>query len=246
MGIHDAAISLARGEVAHSGKQSLRIEFINNEDYGGTWRQVDTRHIFTRFYDYYDSGFDFAAGMKIHRLSSFNEARQLNDFDIILALKADEPNANYCGATDAKWLSLIYNGGPVDWGSVEGRFTPQRKRWYCIETEVLLNTPGSSDGEVRVWVDGQILAEKKGMNLTGSIASPINRVMFGGWYSNAAAGKNPCPNPVTPSRRYVDDVAIASTYIGLLPTIPIGPSPPHKPSHRPHNLPAHEYDPIPD
>jgi hypothetical protein len=250
MGIHDAAISLSRGELAHSGRQAQRIEFVKNEDYGGTWRKTEARRIFTRFYDYYDSGFDFAAGMKIHRLSAFNEARQVNDFDIILQLKADEPGANYCGTTDAKWLSLTYNGGPVDWGSVEARFTPMRGRWYCIETEVWLNLPGQSDGEVRIWVDGQKVAERKGMDMTGKIASPINRVMFGGWYSNSAAGKNPCPNPVVPSRRYVDDVAIAPAYIGMLPSVPPGPVPgpipPRKPQHRPRNLPAHDYDPIPD
>jgi hypothetical protein len=223
----------------------LRIEFLKNEDYGGTWRKTEARRIFTRFYDYYDSGFDFAAGMKIHRLSSFNEARQLNDFDIILQLKADDPGSNYCGLTDARWIALTYNGGPNDWGSVEARFTPVRGRWYCIETEVWLNSPGMSDGEARIWIDGQLVAERKGLNIRDKLDAPINRVMFGGWYSNAAAGKNPCPNPVAPSRRYIDDAAISGTYIGLEPATPAAPGP-HRPSHRPRNLPAHDYDPIPD
>ena len=254
LGIHDQAISLGVGEKNHSGKQALRIEFIRNEDYAATWRKTEGRHIFTRFYDYYDSGFDFAAGMKIHHLSAFNEVKQINDYDIILQLKADEPGADYCGMTDAKWLALTFNGGPVDWGSVEARFTPMRGRWYCIETEVRLNTPGLSDGEARIWVDGQRVAERTGMNLTGTVASPINRALFGGWYSNSAAGKNRCPDPVTPSRRYVDDAAIAGSYIGMItgtpipPITPIPPGPiiPRKPPHRPRNLPAHEYDPIPD
>jgi hypothetical protein len=245
MGIHDQAISLGVGEKAHTGRQALRIEFVKNEDYAGTWRQTEARRIFTRFYDYYDSAFDFAAGMKIHRLSSFNEARQVNDFDIILQLKADAPDANYCGLTDAKWIALSFNGGPNDWGSVEARFTPVRGRWYCIETEVWLNSPGMSDGEARVWIDGQLVAERKSMDIRGSLSTPINRVLFGGWYSDAAAGKNPCPNPVSPSRRYVDDAAIAGTYIGLATGASTGPGP-HRPAHRPRNLPAHEYDPIPD
>jgi len=242
MGIHDAPITLSVGEKAHSGSKALRIEFTKNEDYGGAWRKTEARRIFTRFYDYYDSGFDFAAGMKIHRLSSFNDAKQINDFDIILQLKADTPDANYCGLTDARWIALSYNGGPNDWGSVEARFTPVRGRWYCIETEVWLNSPGMSDGEARVWIDGQLVAEGKSMNIRGALDVPVNRVMFGGWYSNSAAGKNPCPNPDSPSRRYVDDAAISGTYIGLLPA---GPGT-HHPAHRPRNLPAHEYDPIPD
>lgn len=247
MGIHDAPIGLGVGEKAHSGRKALRIEFLKNEDYGGTWRKTEGRHVFTRFYDYYDSAFDFAAGMKIHRLSSFNEARQVNDFDIILQLKADEAGANYCGPTDARWIALTYNGGPVDWGSVEARFTPERRRWYCIETEVSLNTPGLSDGEARIWIDGKLVAERKGFDMRGKLDSPINRVMFGGWYSNAAAGKNPCPNPVAPSLRYVDDAAIAGSYIGPAPATPAEPGTgPRRPAHRPRNLPAHDYDPIPD
>jgi hypothetical protein len=254
LGIRDAGTITVGGGRTHTGKTAMRIEFAKNEAYGGANRKAEARRIFTRFYDYYESGFDFAAGMKIHRLSAFNEARQINDFDIILQLKADEPGANYCGTTDAKWLALTFNGGPIDWGSVEARFTPMRGRWYCIETEVWLNTPGFADGEVRIWIDGAKVAEKKGMNIAGTLSSPINRVMFGGWYSNAAAGKNPCPDPVTPSIRYVDDAAVSGSYIGPTagggnPEVPpqIPPQvPPRKLPPRPHNLPAHQYDPIPD
>ena len=239
MGIHDAAISLLSGGISHSGKQSLRVQFTRNEDYGGTWRKAEGRHIHSRFYDYYETGFDFAAGMKIHRLSAFNEGKQLNDFDIILQLKADEPGANYCGLTDAKYIALSFNGGPVDWGSVEARWTPMRNRWYAIGTEIKLNTPGFSDGEVRITIDGVKVAEKKGMNLTGKVDSPINRVMFGGWYSNSSAGKNPCPDPVGPSRRYVDDPAFSATRLDSVPLV-------RKPKAPPRNLRAHDYDPIPD
>ncbi|MDQ3000757.1 MAG: polysaccharide lyase [Fibrobacterota bacterium] len=258
MGIHNEAISVVRGEKYHSGRKALKIEFVKNEDYGGTWRKASLRRIFTRFYDYYDEGFDFAAGMKIHRLSAFNATTQINDFDIILQTKADSPDHNYCGLTDAKYLALSYNGGPVDWGSVQVRWTPERKRWYKIETEVWLNTPGLSDGEVRLWVDGRIVAEKTGMDLTGKLDSPINRVMFGGWYSNSSAGRNPCPNPVGPSRRYVDDALISGSYVGAISQVaegPAGTAPtpistltpvPKKPKSTPRNLSAHESNPIPD
>ncbi len=223
-GIREACFNLCVGERAYTGTKSLRVSYLANEDYGGAFRAASGRHLFTRFYDYYDQGFDFAAGMKIHRLMSFNSATQKNDFDIILQLKADEPGSNNCGLTDAKWLALSYNGGPLDWGSVEARFTPQRGRWYLVETEIKLNTPGSSDGEVRVWLDGKLAMEKRAMNLTGSIASPINSVLFGGWYSNAAAGRNPCPDPVGPSVRYLDDPAISQSYIGPVPTAAPGPA----------------------
>ncbi len=260
MGIHDSSISIGRGEKAHSGRQALKIDFKRNEDFGGAWRAVKTRHLFARFYDYYDRNFDFAAGMKILRISSFNEAKQVNDFDIILQLKADEPGSNNCGLTDAKYLDLSCNGShPVDWGSLEIRWTPMRGRWYAIETEVKLNTPGHSDGELRLWIDGRQVAEKTRMNLTDTVSSPINRVMFGGWYSNSAAGKNPCPNPATESIRYVDDPVLSTTYIGpmrgMLASEQSGPSespgslPAATPAPASGNAKAHKanrYNPIPD
>jgi hypothetical protein len=224
-GIRDACFNLCVGEKSRTGDKALKIAFAANEDYGGAFRAVSGRHLFTRFYDYYETGFDFAAGMKIHRLSAFNAAAQKNDFDIILQLKSDEPNYNNCGLTEAKYLALSFNGGPVDWGSVEARFTPVRGRWYLVETEVDLNTPGQSDGQVRVWIDGKLLMEKKAMNLTGTVATPINSVLFGGWYSNAAAGKNPCPNPINPSVRYIDDPAVSQAYIGPVPTVSAGTAP---------------------
>jgi polysaccharide lyase-like protein len=220
--IRDAGISLATNEVANSGRKSIRLSFTKNEDFSGTTRIVNSRHIFTRFYDYYAEGFDFAAGMKIHRLSAYNASKQLNDFDIILYTQA-EGGPDFCGTSEMQYLNFTYNGGPVDWGIVGATIRFQRNKWYCIETEVKLNAPGKSDGEIRIWVDGRIVAEKKGMNITGTISSPINRVLFGGWYSNSSAGRNPCPNPAQPSVRYIDDAAISTSYIGTIPTVSPGP-----------------------
>src|SRR5690606_20443422 len=101
MSIRDASLSLKSGEKSRSGRKAMKIEFTKNENYGGTWRKADSRHIFTRFYEYYDQGFDFAAGMKIHRLSASNEAKRRNDLDIILQPTPNAPGANYCGGADA-------------------------------------------------------------------------------------------------------------------------------------------------
>jgi len=35
--------------------------------------------------------------------------------------------------------------------------TMERGRWYCLEAMARLNTPYLSDGEVRMWVDGQLV-----------------------------------------------------------------------------------------
>ncbi len=208
MGLKGVTIS---PEKTHSGKQAMKANFRYNEEHNETFRVVDSKHIFVRFYDYYADGFDFPAGMKIGRISSFNAATQLNNYDIILQARATG-SSNRCGTTDSTSLAISFNGGPVDWGMAEGNFVFQRGRWYNIQAEVKLNTPGRSDGEVRVWVDEKLIAQKIGINITGSGSAAINRVLYGGWYSDSAGG-NPCPNPAQDSIRYIDDVAISNSRI---------------------------------
>ena len=205
IGIHGMLPSTQR---SRSGEQALKVTFGRNEDVGSATREIEARHVVVGFHDFYARGFDFAAGMKILRLSAFDAASQHNAFDIVLESRASAPDSNYCGLTDTAYLSIAYNGGPVDWGIVDAPFVFRRERWYAIRTEVRLNQPGVSDGLLRVWVNGQKLIERTGMNLVGALPNPINRIGFGGWYSNSAAGHNPCPDPVSPSTHFVDDVFI--------------------------------------
>ncbi len=240
VGIRDAGIvSLSVGGPAHIGKKSMKVVFTKNEQYGGATRVVNEQHIFTRFYDYYAKDFDFAAGMKVHRISGFNAQKGLNDFDVIIYSAASHNNFNYCGISEPSFMRITFNGGPVDWGGAENSMRFERGRWYLIETEVKLNEPGKSNGLVRMWVDGKLFAEKVGINIVGNQKTQINRVLFGGWYSNSHAGKNPCVDPVAPSIRHIDGMAIGTSRIG---GVKQGKGPPRPPI----NLPGHDYDPIPD
>ena len=210
-------------EKTHSGKQAMKASFRRDEQENLTYRTVDdSKHIFVRFYDYYATGFDFAAGMKIGRISSFNQATQRNNFDIIVQARATA-SANRCGTTDSTGLAISYNGGPVDWGIAEGNFVFQRGRWYEIQVEIKLNTPSRTDGEVRLWVDGKVIAEKTGINIVGAGTAGINSVLYGGWYSNSDSGRNPCPDPAQESVRYIDDVAYSDSPIAPVGNVPVLP-----------------------
>ncbi len=52
----------------------------------------------------------------------------------------------------------------------------QRGRWVTLEQELVLNTAAASDGEVRVWLDGEQVAEKKGLKLREGDAPGIDGV----------------------------------------------------------------------
>jgi hypothetical protein len=211
--IGGAQASLAVGERARSGQRAFKATFVDNEDSAMARLTTDVDHVFVRFYEYYDTDFDFAAGMKTLRFQSFNDTAQENYYDIIAYSTAVPASGSYdyCGINPMRSIALSRNPG-FRWA--EPSLSLQRNRWYAIETEIKLNTPGVSNGEVRMWVDGQNVMQATGIDVRGSDTHRINRISIGGWYSNGAGGHNTCPDPVTPSRRYIDDVVVATQYIG--------------------------------
>jgi hypothetical protein len=65
--------------------------------------------------------------------------------------------------------------------------------WTTLEQEVVLNTPGSSDGIVRLWVDGKLAMERKGIVLRGTAEQAIGGVNAEVTYGVAHAGVVPPP-----------------------------------------------------
>ena len=54
-----------------------------------------------------------------------------------------------------------------DWLRVEGG------RWIRVEQEVALNTPGQSDGLLRVWIDGDMKLNQKGLVFRNKATKPV-------------------------------------------------------------------------
>ena len=208
--------ALAQNGITHSGSKAIDITYTKNEEMGGTNVGISADSVNVRAWYYFEPGFDFGQGLKIGRVSSFNTAKQLNDVDIILEVRSS--GKNQCGVTDMADVGLFFNGAPkgYDWGNAAANISFQRGRWYAVEYQVVLNNPGRSDGAVRLWVDGQQVAARTGLNIRGTAGTDakLNTVKIGGWYSNAANG-NSCANPSQPSKLHMDDVAIATSYIGL-------------------------------
>lgn len=208
--------SLAENGIAHSGRKAIDITYARNEEVGGTNVGISAEAVNVRAYYYFEPGFDFGQGMKIGRVSSFNASTQKNDVDIIL--EARSAKGNQCGVTDMRDVGLFFNGAPKgsDWGNVASTMSFERGRWYSLEYQVVLNTPGKADGIVRLWVDGVQVAEKTNLKIRGKMGHEVklNTVKIGGWYSNGAGG-NSCANPSQPARMHMDDIVISKSYIGL-------------------------------
>lgn len=215
-GIGSANAKLVENGVRRSGAKSMGFTFVKNEDVAGASLYLSANVVNVRAYYNFASGFDFGQGVKIARVQAFNEATQLNDIDVVATVRS-RGGINQCGVTDMNDMGLFFNGRPVgfDWGNITVPIAFQRNKWYAIEYQVFLNTPGVANGWVKIWVDGVLKASKTGINIRGNGGSTVklNRIRVGGWYSNSANG-NTCSAPAQPSTMYVDDVAVGTAYIG--------------------------------
>lgn len=75
-----------------------------------------------------------------------------------------------------------------------GKIRLPRGEWVRLEQEVALNTPGQTDGILRVWVDGRLVVDRRNMPFrddeTTSIAGVTVDVHFGGQGPGGAAPKD--------------------------------------------------------
>jgi hypothetical protein len=215
--IGSAGAKLAAGR-GRDGSSALQVTFSKNEEVGGASLALSADVVNVRAYYNFSEGFDFGQGVKIGRISSFNEATQKNDVDIIMTVRSPQ-GGNQCGLTDMADLGLFFNGKPTgyDWGSAGSATRFERGRWYAVEYQVKLNTPGMKDGSVKLWVDGSLVASKEGLNIRGTGGNDVklNRLRIGGWYSNGAHGNSGCASPSQASTMHIDDVAVGADFIGV-------------------------------
>jgi hypothetical protein len=91
----------------------------------------------------------------------------------------------------------------------EGKGALENNRWYAIEQHLKLNTPGKNDGELRAWVDGELVFEKTDIRMRDVADLKIEMV----WMNVYQGGAKPAENT---DHLYIDNVVIAKgDYIGM-------------------------------
>jgi hypothetical protein len=82
---------------------------------------------------------------------------------------------------------------------------PSLGEWHCYEYMVKANTPGVSDGEVTVWLDGALVADFGNLVFRDIASLTIDHVGL-----NFHAGSN----TIAETTKYYDNVVIAKSYVG--------------------------------
>jgi hypothetical protein len=83
----------------------------------------------------------------------------------------------------------------------------QPDRWYCVEQRVKMNSAGKTDGELEVWVNGQLAFTRRDLRLRDNLQIRIEEV----WMNIFHGGTAPAPAPL---HAYIDQLVIARRYIG--------------------------------
>ena len=89
----------------------------------------------------------------------------------------------------------------------------ENNRWYCIEQQARLNTPGKNDGLLRGWVDGKLVFEKTDVRMRDVDTLKIETV----WLNLYYGGTWTAPSDM---HLYIDDVAISRKPIVPLTATP--------------------------
>jgi hypothetical protein len=118
-----------------------------------------------------DSKFDFAAGGRLPGLlggPSGSDRKSPQAFSMRLAWDAS-------GGIDI--VGQIPAGGSPFITNERDKFELPRGRWITVDQEVILNTPGQSNGIVRVWLDGKLRFESRGLALRSNDQAAVRGVL---------------------------------------------------------------------
>jgi hypothetical protein len=212
-GIGTWPIELAQDAIyrgAGCGTKAIRITYQTNEQEGRASIAIPNLDaLYVRAYYYFDADFDFPQGLKLGKIRGPN-----GTFETMLQAQSERHSVlSQQGVSPNKRLGVFHNGGPF-WPEVSANQVIARQGWHCIEYKVVLNTPGSSNGQVQLWYDGTSLASASNLNIRGSNSAwHITEVRIGSNYSNSLDG-NPYANPAAVSKVYIDDLTVSQSQIG--------------------------------
>lgn len=61
----------------------------------------------------------------------------------------------------------------------------ERGKWHTIKTMVRINTPSRRDGEIKSWLDGKLVLDKKGLRFRNNNKLQIDRFMFASFFGGS-------------------------------------------------------------
>ncbi len=90
----------------------------------------------------------------------------------------------------------------------------ERDRWICVEVMVKTNTPGQTNGEQALWIDGRKVGHWKNIRWRDTEELKINAIAIESYITEQASRQNQVIHPRQVNRVWFDDVVVSRSYIG--------------------------------
>jgi len=85
-------------------------------------------------------------------------------------------------------------------------------RWYCVEQQVQMNTPGKNDGVLRGWIDGKLAFEKLDVRMRDVPTLKIQNIWLNIYHGGKWSAK-------TEDSLFIDNIVVARRYIGPMRSV---------------------------
>lgn len=166
-----------------------------------------TQLAYLRYYVRFPVDFDFVRGGKLPGL-----------YGGVRATGGQIPDgysgftARYMWGPDGIGMVYAYLPTSTKWGTPIGfrswSFIPGK--WHSIEQMVMLNDPAKSNGEIRVWIDGNLVINQSGLIFRKTLDLKIDGLLFSTFFGGA---DSTWATPKDQSVQFADFI-ISSDYIG--------------------------------
>ena len=146
----------------------------------------------------FDPGFRFRRGGKLPGLysrsapSGGRQADGTNGFSVRLMWRVG-------GAGEIYAYVANHGGRPFGWSIGSGLFTFAPGRWTRIGLEVSLNTPGTADGRMRLWIAGNLVVDQDGVMYRTDPTMAIDGLMFSTFFGGRSEA---WASPISQSARF--------------------------------------------
>jgi hypothetical protein len=187
------------------------------------FRRVDAgtatyRDVYWRVYLKHQAGWVGGGGDKLSRVMIFASPTSWAEA-MIAHVWSSSKSPNYLvldpasGTDDAGALvTTAYNDFPnLRWLGAETGSTPlfdaeHVGRWYCIEARARLNDPGQENGVFQLWIDGNVEAQRAGLNWVGAFNDYGINALFLENHWDAGSPRA--------QERYMDNLVVSTARIG--------------------------------
>jgi hypothetical protein len=207
---------------AVEGRQSMRVIYpqggVGPGQTGIQWPTVTAstyEELYLRYYVYFEAGFDFKIGGKLPGLMSAGHAMMggyvpdgTNAWLMRFMWREGGKAEVYSLLPPSKFNKFAYSY------DVHLDFAFATGKWYCIEQYIKLNSIGSENGKLKVWIDGVNLLDRGDVLYR---TADNENVRIGGFYfSTFHGGDTKAWAPSVDSYARFDAIALSKERIGLI------------------------------